>query len=96
VFFGATRLKVELLAESQYHRLQDLFIIPVDAAFSLRFKVAIEFQYGGIGSSLAVIRENFSDYRKNARFPINESAVAIEADGGETGKIHEVCDRFRR
>jgi len=56
----------------------------VRAAFRFRLKFPVELKNGSIGQTLTMTRQHRSQDRQNPRLPINQGAVAVKADSGET------------
>src|SRR5580658_11342009 len=84
---------MEAIGKPAHHRLQHLPVALVRTAFRLRLEFSVEFENVGVGQALAIIFdtvacEHCSQGRQNPRLPIDQSAVAVKADGGEGGKIH--------
>ena len=79
---------MEAIGKCPHHRLQHIPIALVGAAFRLRLKFSVEFKNVGVGQTLtmileAMIREDGPQSGQNPRLPVNQSTVAVKADGGE-------------
>src|SRR5437879_12576932 len=81
---------MEPVRKRQHHRLQYIPVALIRAAFRIRLKFPVEFKNGSVGQTLTLTMasEHVPQGRKNPRLPINQSAVAVKADGGETREIH--------
>src|SRR5271154_6822710 len=86
--FGGTGLEMKAIRKRPHHRLQHIAVALVRATLSLRLKFPVELKNGSVRQSLVVVLEHIVQDRQNPRLPINQSAVAIKADGGETREIH--------
>jgi hypothetical protein len=70
--------------------MQHLPVALVRATFRLRLKFSVEFEKGSVGETLtltlilSMASEHAPQGRQNPRLPINQSAVAVKADGGES------------
>src|SRR5271166_1448734 len=82
---------MEAICKGPHHRLQNLPIALVRSTFRLGLKFSVELKNGGVGQALAMSCEHRSQGRQNPRLPVNQSAVAVKADGGEAREIHGIC-----
>src|SRR5882762_11611640 len=81
---------MEAVRKRPHHRLQHVPVALIRAAFRLRLKFPVELKNCSVGQTLTLTMA--SEYapqdRQNPRLPINQSAVTIKADGGETREVH--------
>ena len=85
---------MEALGERPHHQFEHLPVASIRAAFCLGLKFAVEFEDGGVGQTLTMVCEHGTQDRQNSRLPINQSAVTVKADGGETREIHRRGEQF--
>src|SRR6266849_7029093 len=84
VYLRETGLEMETFCKRSHHRLQHIPVALVRAVFRFGLKFPVEFENVGFEKTLTMAREHGPQSRQNPRLPINQSAVAVKADGGET------------
>ena len=76
------------LSELADYRFEHVAIALVRTALGLRFEFTVEFKEGFVGQRLSVSGQHATKRGEYASFPVDESAVAVEGNGGEGGEIH--------
>src|SRR6202030_367411 len=81
---------MEPVCKRPHYRLQHIPVALIRATFRLCLKFAVEFKNGSVGHTLtfSMASEYAPQSRQNPRLPINQSAVAVKADGGEARQLH--------
>ena len=74
------RLKFEALAEPAYNGLENLAVRMKFPLLGFGLQFGVQLQKFGVRNALAVGGENGAQRRKDSCLPVNEGAVAIEAD----------------